>query len=63
MENDIVFPTKRICAYCDVTFEKSDIFTHSDHMASHNFTPSQWTEAYRRIQDGKEKMKKAEKEV
>lgn len=34
---------------------------HSEHLATHNLSPGQWTEVYRKIQAGKERAKKAEK--
>lgn len=41
---------------------KASLDARSDHYATHNPSPAQWTEAYNRIQAGKEKAKKAARE-
>jgi hypothetical protein len=57
-----VFPVNRICPHCPATFEKWQIDEHVEHMRQHGFSPAQWTTAYERIQEGKERAKQAAKD-
>ncbi len=54
----------RKCNECGFTVN-SELVTElrrmSDHLTTHNPTPAQWTEAYNKIQAGKEKAKAAAK--
>lgn len=63
METEYEFPAKRICPHCPgLTWEKHQLEEHSEHLRIHNATPAEWTEAYKRIQAGKERSKAAAKE-
>jgi hypothetical protein len=58
-----------ICASCGAKFEEipetkerariTALEQFSDHVAVHNPSPAQWTEAYRKIEEGRERAKKA----
>lgn len=58
----------RVCGVCGAEFqgkgetkqgrEMSALEEFSNHTASHNPSPAQWTEAHRKIQDGKEQSKR-----
>jgi len=55
------FPTKRICQHCpELSWEKHELAAHADHLATHNPSPAEWTEAYKRIQAGKLRAKQSE---
>jgi len=51
----------RTCGYCGATFRdlpgKPSLEQFSDHQATHNPSPAQWTEAHERIQKSKESAK------
>lgn len=57
----------RVCGTCGAEFQdikngkgeviETGLQQFSDHQASHNASPAQWTEAYNRIQAGKERAK------
>jgi hypothetical protein len=52
------FLEKRICPQCPgLTWERHQLTEHADHLATHNPSPAQWVEAYKRIQDSKERLK------
>lgn len=58
---------KRVCGDCGAEFkptltakgevEVTALQKFSDHTASHNPSPAQWAEAYKRIQEGRESAK------
>ncbi len=58
---------ERVCGVCGAKFQDlpatrdrlavSALEQFSDHQSEHNPSPSQWAEAHRRIQDGKERHK------
>jgi hypothetical protein len=60
----------RVCGVCGAEFQgagttkegraMSALEEFSNHMADHNSTPAQWTEAHRRIQAGRERAKSKE---
>ena len=56
----------RVCQVCGAEFETNKEQTalqqFSDHSAIHNPSPAQWSEAYDKIQAGKERAKKQEKD-
>lgn len=51
---------KWTCGECGAKIETQTVDDHQriNHLTQHNPTPAQWTEAYNRIQDGREKAKK-----
>lgn len=59
---------ERVCGICGEVFQEipgtkeshqiTALDQYADHMATHNPTASQWTEAHRRIQSGKESSKR-----
>lgn len=57
---------RRKCQVCGAVFEStpeaSALVQYSDHSATHNPSPAQWTEAYEKIQASKESAKKREKD-
>ena len=52
----------RKCVVCGMEFETDEkgsaLAQYADHSIIHNPTPGQWTEAYEKIQAGKERAKK-----
>jgi hypothetical protein len=40
---------------------ESEVSARADHYATHNPSPADWTVAYEKIQEGKERSKKGEK--
>ena len=52
----------RICKECGMRFEdtkeKKELEQFCDHVIIHQPTPGQWTEAYKMIQEGRERAKK-----
>jgi len=60
---DYIVPTaeSRVCGYCGAKFDdlpgKPALEQFSNHQASHNPSPAQWTEAHNRIQKGRESAK------
>jgi len=56
----------RVCQECGAEFESTESETalaqYADHSRIHQPTQAQWTEAYNKIQAGKERAKRREKE-
>jgi hypothetical protein len=56
---EFTFPKRRICPQCpDLVFATLD--EHADHLATHNASPAQWADAYKIIQQSRERAKKRE---
>lgn len=53
------YPEGRVCWECGAEFEKDKVEQHADHMARHQPTIGQWTEAYKMMEAAKEKKGKS----
>ncbi len=49
---------QRFCTQCPkLRWDESELIAHSDHLATHNPSPAQWSEAHNMIQAAKDKRK------
>jgi hypothetical protein len=51
------YPKDRVCLDCGEAFRKEQTFEHAEHLATHYPNGSQWAQAHKMIEAGKDRAK------